>query len=447
MRSSHLLPNRLSQTSWILIILFLLPMTNSKAALQYTGVNLAGADFGEGALPGTFGVHYTYPLAAEVDYFVGKGMNVFRVPFRWERLQQSQNGELDAVELSRLNTFVEYATNQGAKVILDPHNYARYHGDLIGSASVPNSTFSNFWTRMANQFKENENVIFGLMNEPNTMPTEQWRSAANDAIAAIRTTGADNLVLVPGNAWTGAHSWSQNWYGTPNAVEMLNIVDPGNNFAFDLHQYLDNDSSGTTSTIVSENIGQERLVDVTNWLKNNGRKAFLGEFGVDNATIGAGIGDEAINNMLSYMEANDDVWLGWTWWAAGPWWGNYRFTAEPLNLGQPNETDRPVLSVLEPFFADPTPADSPDFNQDGTVDAADYSLWRDSLGQTGIDLAADGNHDEVVDQADYELWRDNYGLVVGSAESTSTTVPEGSTALMLVAITTLSFLNKSSRQR
>jgi endoglucanase len=50
-------------------------------------VNLAGADFGEGNLPGTFDVDYTYPTFEEVDYFVGKGMNVFRIPFRWERLQ------------------------------------------------------------------------------------------------------------------------------------------------------------------------------------------------------------------------------------------------------------------------------------------------------------------------------------------------------------------------
>ena len=52
---------------------------------QLTGVNLAGAEFGEGSLPGTYGQHYTYPTHAEVDYFTGIGMNVFRVPFRWER--------------------------------------------------------------------------------------------------------------------------------------------------------------------------------------------------------------------------------------------------------------------------------------------------------------------------------------------------------------------------
>jgi endoglucanase len=87
-------------------------------------------------------------------------------------------------------------------------------------------------------------VIFGLMNEPHSMATELWLNNANAAIAAIRSTGAENLVLVPGNAWTGAHSWNSNWYGTPNSTVMLNITDSLNNYAYEVHQYLDSNSSG-----------------------------------------------------------------------------------------------------------------------------------------------------------------------------------------------------------
>lgn len=49
------------------------------AQLALTGVNLAGAEFGHHvALPGEYGTHYAYPTEAEVDYFMAKGMNVFR---------------------------------------------------------------------------------------------------------------------------------------------------------------------------------------------------------------------------------------------------------------------------------------------------------------------------------------------------------------------------------
>jgi hypothetical protein len=49
-----------------------------------------------------------------------------------------------------------------------------------------------------------------------------------------------------------------------------------------------------------------------------------------------------------------------------------------------------------------------DYNANGAVEAADYTLWRKTLG-SATDLRADGNRNGVVDQADYELWRANFG--------------------------------------
>lgn len=293
-------------------------------------------------MPGIYETDYIYPNQSEVDYFQSKHMNTVRLPFRWERLQRSLNAAFDATELSRLDTFVSAATAKGVYVILDPHNYARYNGQLVGSSAVPNSALADFWSRLAQKYKTNNHVIIGLMNEPNTMPTEQWASAANDAIAAVRATGATNLILVPGNAWTGAFTWNQSWYGTPNATAMLSIQDPGNNFAFEVHQYLDSDGSGTSMNCVSSSVGVERLTEFTNWLYTNHKRALLGEFaGGDNATC-----NQAVTNMLQFMQTNSDVWIGWTWWAAGPWWADYMYTIEPYATG----ADKPQMQVLAPFL-------------------------------------------------------------------------------------------------
>ena len=51
-----------------------------------------------------------------------------------------------------------------------------------------------------------------------------------------------------------------------------------------------------------------------------------------------------------------------------------------------------------------------DYNLDGLVDAADYTVWRDSLNQTGVDLDADGDLDGAVDQDDFQVWREHFGL-------------------------------------
>jgi hypothetical protein len=72
-----------------------------------------------------------------------------------------------------------------------------------------------------------------------------------------------------------------------------------------------------------------------------------------------------------------------------------------------------------------------DFNSDGIVDAADYTVWRDTLGTSGTELAADANGDQLVDGGDYDLWRQNFGQVLAPAASIApVAVPEPTTLLL-----------------
>jgi hypothetical protein len=49
-----------------------------------------------------------------------------------------------------------------------------------------------------------------------------------------------------------------------------------------------------------------------------------------------------------------------------------------------------------------------DYNKDGAVDLADYTVWADHFGKIG-DSPADGNGDGRVDLADYTIWADHFG--------------------------------------
>jgi endoglucanase len=252
-------------------------------------------------------------------------------------MQRALNGALDAGEARLLDDTVAYATQRGATVVLDVHNYASFAGQPIGSAGVPTDALADLWRRLAARYKDNGRVVFGLMNEPKGLPTETWLAAANQAIAAIRGSGARNLVLVPGNGWSGAHSWFSRGYGTPNATVMQRIADPADNFAYELHQYLDKDFSGTRAACRSASIGAQALEKVTQWLRQHRRRGFLGEFGAGgDATCLA-----ALEGMLAFMAQHDDVWIGWTYWAAGPWPRDYFTSLEPVD-----GVDPPQLAVL-----------------------------------------------------------------------------------------------------
>jgi hypothetical protein len=73
-----------------------------------------------------------------------------------------------------------------------------------------------------------------------------------------------------------------------------------------------------------------------------------------------------------------------------------------------------------------------DYNANGIVDAADYVVWRNSLGATGSGLAADGNSDQMVTQLDYDLWKANFGTTAGGAEASlqPSPAPEPSAILL-----------------
>jgi hypothetical protein len=72
-----------------------------------------------------------------------------------------------------------------------------------------------------------------------------------------------------------------------------------------------------------------------------------------------------------------------------------------------------------------------DYNNDGLVNAADYTVWRDSLGQTGTGLAADGDGDNDVDSDDYGIWKSNFGQGgAGAGGAATAAVPEPSTLLI-----------------
>jgi len=78
----------------------------------------------------------------------------------------------------------------------------------------------------------------------------------------------------------------------------------------------------------------------------------------------------------------------------------------------------------------PVPQPLGDYSQNGIVDAADYTLWRDNLG-SGTALPNDDT--AGVGPDDYTRWKTNFGLTAGSGSGTSANaaVPEPATLVLL----------------
>lgn len=321
--------------------------TGAAAGLCYRGVNLSGGEYGD--RHGIHGTDYIYPSEETILHFAHKGMNAIRLPIRWERLQPVLNQPLQAEEADRLRQTVAAIRRAGMTVILDPHNYGYYDKERIGKGTVGGAELADFWSRLAAEYGSDDGVVFGLMNEPYDISAPEWLDVANQSIAAIRTAGASNLVLVPGTIWTGVATWFNDIPGGSNASVMLGVKDPADRYVLEFHQYMDSDYSGKHRSCEKAAEVQQAVLKLTDWLRENGRRGFLGEF--------AGSSDSeclsGLEGLTGLMAANSDVWVGWTYWAAGEWWP----VEEPFNIQPgPGRPHRPQLDILERAIA-AAPAD------------------------------------------------------------------------------------------
>ena len=93
-----------------------------------------------------------------------------------------------------------------------------------------------------------------------------------------------------------------------------------------------------------------------------------------------------------------------------------------------------VLSGLDSPRAVSVLALAGDYNRDGIVDAADYTVWRDGLGSK-------------YTQTDYTVWKSNFGNHAGSGAGAeeNASVPEPATILLLgLAMPALFMANRRS---
>jgi hypothetical protein len=91
--------------------------------------------------------------------------------------------------------------------------------------------------------------------------------------------------------------------------------------------------------------------------------------------------------------------------------------------------DAAALDAVRLSNLAPSMALSGDFNDNGTVDAADYAAWRDKLG-TASTLPNETATPGTVTQEDYTTWRTNFGAASAPGFAGAIVVPEPSAALL-----------------
>jgi hypothetical protein len=74
-----------------------------------------------------------------------------------------------------------------------------------------------------------------------------------------------------------------------------------------------------------------------------------------------------------------------------------------------------------------------DYNNDGIVSAADYTVWRNNLGAAALPFNETASLG-IVDEADYQIWKDNFGATLenNGGGSANNAVPEPASIVLLL---------------
>jgi endoglucanase len=288
------------------------------------GINLSGFSDREG---------FYHPAPhGQMDFYRGKGMNFFRIPIWWDRLQPTIDAPFDAKVWSEVQDVIAYALSLGCTVMINNHCMGgrKVAGEdrKLGDAQLPYSALADFWMRIAAVYKTEPRVWFDLINEPDSLPlnghatpTHALVTIYNEAIEAIRGEGASNLVVLEGNGFNNAKAFDQNPFYNPGTTPPTSgaafanresgIKDgPAPNWCVSCHNYPD-DLHGQGGNAIDATILRTQFQNVMNWSTATGIKVICGEWSVVAADPN---GQAVTTDYLDWFEANQDKVLAWSWW-------------------------------------------------------------------------------------------------------------------------------------
>ncbi|KAJ4396777.1 hypothetical protein N0V93_000999 [Gnomoniopsis smithogilvyi] len=184
-------------------------------------------------------------------------------------------------------------------------------------------------TQLAQEYGDEDDILFGLMNEPHDLDMDRWGITMQKVVDAIRkeTGNNDKILLLPGTNFTSAQTFPDE--SAPALLKVKNPDGSTDNLVFDVHKYLDEDNSGTHTECVKDNI-DDTFQPLVDFLEKEDRVAMLTETGGGNVDSCS----QFLCAQMDFIDDNSDRIIGVTTFAAGGFDATFNLTETPTLDGK-----------------------------------------------------------------------------------------------------------------
>ncbi len=410
---------------------------------------------------------------AMINAVADAGFNTIRIPVAWDSHANQTTHVIDASWLNRVKEVVGWSLDADMTVVINTHWDGGWFEKNITSSVNPtiNAKVHDYWTQIADTFSGasyDERLMFACANEPNVDTSAQMSTLMTyyqTFVNAVRDTGGSNT-----SRWLVVQGPNTNIDLTDQLMNTLPSDSTADRLAVEVHYYdpwqfagLGQDESwgdmayfwgedyhsatlpGRNATWAEEDWLLGQLQKMHDKFVSEGIPVILGEFGAMNRTGNSELtGDDLDLHLASRLYYHQlIVDLANSLGIAPYYWDN-----GDIDGGGNGIFDRNTATVIDQDTVDALtggPTLAGDYNDDGVVDAADYTVWRNSVG-TGS-LTNETVSPGVVDEADYLEWKANFGQSSGSGSLASQAAVPEPTAAVLFAVALFSLLVAGRRRR
>jgi endoglucanase len=211
------------------------------------------------------------------------GFTAIRLPVRWNtHALESEPYTIEPAFFERADWAVNNALSRGMILILDFHHFT----DYMDCAGCERGRLLALWRQIAEHYRDYPpELMFELLNEPtDAVPAAEWNAALAAAIAVLRRSNPQRIVVVGPVDWNGLHALSslvlpgedRRLIVTFHYYEPFEFTHQGADWVEGSDAWLGTDWTGSES---ERRAVRDDLSSAAAWGLAHDRPVFLGEFG------------------------------------------------------------------------------------------------------------------------------------------------------------------------